>query len=216
MGTHPIFESDFDCLTEFTMLRKPIYRVASARPVGYLGTGRHSEKREISERSLWEKTLERPLHWAKDVFPVFNKVKPRPTLRDYVEMMPLSLQKLELDSLEQGIDIFAQFDADTPFAPIGSGTRDDPFVVWSYDHIRVCAVDKTQEAPGVQGMGGAMQYFLMTPAGDGESGEGVRRWKDGSFYKFQFMDMPEIAIADDQSHFQGHLEKMWPLGVDLH
>merc|ERR1711990_931584 len=31
MGTHPIFESDFDCLTEMTLLRRPVAREITKR-----------------------------------------------------------------------------------------------------------------------------------------------------------------------------------------
>merc|ERR1712149_37998 len=49
MGTHPIFESDFDCLTEKKMVRMSLARSAysNANRLGYLGYGHKIKAEEV-------------------------------------------------------------------------------------------------------------------------------------------------------------------------
>ena len=49
---------------------------------------------------------------------------------------PTSIQKIEAETLKQGLDIFVQFDHQTPLAIMGEGTAENPFLIPSRNQCR--------------------------------------------------------------------------------
>merc|ERR1712227_42730 len=114
---------------------------------------------------------------------------------------PTSIQKIEADALKQGLDIFVQFDHQTPLAIMGEGTAENPFLIPSRNQCRMIWLDKSGEAPGVQGLGAPFRVFWVWAEGDGNSPAGLNRCEyTGEYYKLVHWDMPELDIADNQSH----------------
>jgi len=114
---------------------------------------------------------------------------------------PTSIQKIEAEALKQGLDIFVQFDHQTPLAIMGEGTAENPFLIPSRNQCRMIWLDKSGEAPGVQGLGAPFRVFWVWAEGDGNSPAGLNRCEyTGEYYKLVHWDMPELDIADNQSH----------------
>merc|ERR1712212_803600 len=128
MGTHPIFESDFDCLTDMLSLRA---------------------LNQAARRG-------------------FFTAKPIISVKDQVDMYgPTSIRKIELETFEAGFDIFSQYDDNVPVAPVGEGSRDNPYVVPTRNQGRVVLLDSSCEAPGVEGIGAPLKPFWVWQDGDG-------------------------------------------------
>merc|ERR1719436_1532124 len=77
---------------------------------------------------------------------------------------------IELETFEAGFDIFSQYDDNVPQAPIGEGSRENPYVVPTRNQGRVVFLDSSCEAPGVEGIGAPLKPFWVWQDGDGHSG----------------------------------------------
>merc|ERR1711990_988604 len=137
MGTHPIFESDFDCLTECWKSLLPPLKLPSAL-------------------------------FSDDPHLLLMNIT-------WTCMVQLLFQKIEAEALKQGLDIFVQFDHQTPLAIMGEGTAENPFLIPSRNQCRMIWLDKSGEAPGVQGLGAPFRVFWVWAEGDGNSPAGLNR-----------------------------------------
>jgi hypothetical protein len=112
---------------------------------------------------------------------------------------PTSLAKIENDALKEGLDIWSQFDHGTPLMLVGEGTKENPFIVPSRSAVRLCLMDYSAEAPGVQGLGEYVCCHYMWE--DGHGGEDkLNRCRLGYFYKISRWQLPETELATSDSH----------------